>query len=185
MIYLCFEKYNVKLLLIAYAGELDQDLSDLTSGDSDSMNEDLSDDENDLEVARIIHEDQNGSCSSAISGSHNNTTGGIIPNGIITKSARKNLSSLSKAGILLNKQLKKENHHNKFHLNSSTNGVIHDFSLDNVDFINHAARLLEDFEKINEEAYLVVLKILFDWLRLNPEILKTSGKVGFLKGKTS
>lgn len=113
-------------------------------------------------MARIIHE--NGT-----------STKPNVPNGIITKFARKNLSSLSKAGILLNKQLKKDNH--KLHLSSTTNGVAHDFALDNVDFINHAACLLDDFEKINEVGYLPVIKILFDWLRMNPDVLKTSGKV--------
>jgi len=99
-------------------------------------------------------------------------------NGGITKSERKNLSSLSKAGLLLNKQLKKEN--DKMHLNSTTNGVVHDFTLEHVDFINQAACLLDEFEKINEEAFLPVIKVLFDWLRINPDILKTSGKVCFL-----
>lgn len=133
-------------------------------------------------MARIIHENGSSSLVSTATGTSastmtNTTAKSTIPNGFITKSARKNLSSLSKAGLLLNKQLKKDNH--KLHVNSTSNGVIHDFSLENVDFINHAASLLDDFEKINEMAYLPVIKILFDWMKLNPEILKTSGKVGF------
>uniref|UniRef100_A0A7M5WZX7 Protein SMG5 n=2 Tax=Clytia hemisphaerica TaxID=252671 RepID=A0A7M5WZX7_9CNID len=139
-------------------GELDQDFSDTLSEDSDSVIEETSDAENDLEVERIVLE-----------------RGARPPiNGKISKSERENLSSLSKAGLLLNKQLKKEN--NKMHLNSLSNGIVHDFTLEHVDFINQAACLLEDFEKINNEAFLPVVKVLFDWLRINPDILKTSGK---------
>lgn len=142
-----------------FSGELDQDFSDPLSedGDSDSLIEENSDAENDLEVERIILDQSQ------------------HVNGNISKTERQNLSSLSKAGLLLNKQLKKEN--SKMHLSSAKNGVAHDFTLEHVDFINQAACLLEEFDKINEEAYLPVIKVLFDWLRINPDVLKTSGKV--------
>ena len=143
------------------SGELDQDFSDALSedGDSDSVIEENSDVENDMEVERITL-DKNQRV-----------------NGKISKTERENLSSLSKAGLLLNKQLKKEN--SKMHLNSPKNGVVHEFTLEHVDFINQAACLLEEFDKINEEAYLPVIKVLFDWLRINPDVLKTSGKVSY------
>lgn len=63
------------------------------------------------------------------------------------------------------------------HINSLSNGIIHDVILEDIEFINDAAKLLDDFEKINEEAYLPAIKVLFDWMKLNPEILKMSGKV--------
>lgn len=122
------------------------------------MIEEHSDVENDLEVEKIILDKNQKHV-----------------NGKISKRERENLSSLSKAGLLLNKQLKKEN--SKMHLNSAKNGVVHNFTLEHVDFINQAACLLEEFDKINEEAYLPVIKVLFDWLRINPDVLKTSGKV--------
>lgn len=155
-----FFNHNEEDLSDLSEGELDQEYSDGYSedGDSDSVIEDDSDVENDMEVARIIHENKPASQS----------------NGVLTKTERKNLSSLSKAGILLNKQLKKDN--NKMHLHTSMNGIVHDATLEHVDFINQAAFLLDEFEKINEESYLPVIKILFDWLRINPDTLKTSGK---------
>ena len=77
-----------------FLGELDQDFSDALSedGDSDSLIEEHSDVENDLEVEKIILDKTQ----------HH-------VNGKISKSERENLSSLSKAGLLLNKQLKKAN----------------------------------------------------------------------------
>ena len=63
------------------------------------------------------------------------------------------------------------------HINSLSNGIIHDVILEDIEFINDAAKLLDDFEKINEEAYLPAIKVLFDWMKLNTEILKMSGKV--------
>jgi len=145
-------------------GEMDKDLNedeDFSEDDeSDSVIEELSDkdDENDLEVARLINPED------------------VKPlkNGMVTHQTRKKLSSLSKAAILLNKQLKHKN--SKMHLKSTTNGVIHDFVMDDVEFINEAAKLLDDFEKINEEAFLPSIKVLFDWMKLNPDVLMITGK---------
>lgn len=138
-------------------GELDQDLTEESSEDSDSVVEEHSEDEIDVEVANFI-----------------NPAKKSPPNGVISHHHRKKLSSLSKAGILLNKQLKKNNV--KMHINSTSNGIIHDFVMEDIEFINQAAKLLDDFEKVNEEAYLPVIKIFFDWLKMNPDILKMSGK---------
>lgn len=152
----------VQILWFIYiiTGELDQDLTEESSEDSDSVVEEHSEDEIDVEVANFI-----------------NPAKKSPPNGVISHHHRKKLSSLSKAGILLNKQLKKNNV--KMHINSTSNGIIHDFVMEDIEFINQAAKLLDDFEKVNEEAYLPVIKIFFDWLKMNPDILKMSGKVLF------
>ena len=55
--------------------------------------------------------------------------------------------------------------------------TVNEYVLEDVEFIQHAARLLDDFEELNEHAYLPVIKILFDWMKINPDVLKMSGKV--------
>ena len=142
-----------------------------TSGELDRSDEDLSEEETDEEdedsdfILEELSEDEERETKPK---NHR-------LNGIIRHNERRKLSSLSKAAVLLNKQLKKNNC--KMHINSLSNGIIHDVILEDIEFINDAAKLLDDFEKINEEAYLPAIKVLFDWMKLNPEILKMSGKV--------
>lgn len=138
-------------------GELDASITDDSSDDSDSLIEENSDDERSSELKAL--DDLN---------SKEQPRNGIIPSNV-----RKKLSALSKAGILLNRQLKKNNH--KMHVSTPTNGI-RDYVMEDVEYIHHAARLLDDFEKLNENAYLPVIKILFDWMKINPDVLKMSGK---------
>ena len=138
---------------------MDNNITEESSDDSDSVVEENSDEETNLEANN--HLDRNDKEQPR--------------NGIIPHYTRKKLSILSKAGILLNKQLKKNNH--KMHIASPSNGIVNDYIMEDVEFIHHAARLLDDFEKLNENAYLPVIKILFDWMKINPDVLKMSGKV--------
>ena len=84
----------------------------------------------------------------------------------------------------MNKQLRKGN--DKMMVPPRPNGLIANTTAtttttttleEDVEFIQSAARLLDDFEKLNEHAYLPVIKILFDWMKSNPDVLKMSGKV--------
>jgi len=147
----------------------DDDLSDLSEGeinscdvseelseDSDSAVEEKSDAEEDTEVARI-----------------NSRGGKVWQNGSITDSERKKLAALSKAGILLNKSNKVNQ---SKHFLSSLNGITDDLLMDGVDFLNDAADLLDDFRKVNKDCYLPSIKILLDFIRFNPDVLKMCGK---------
>ena len=115
----------------------------------------------------------------------NDDIDGVIPkgeiehkvNGSISIKTRKTLNTLSHAGNKFNEQLKKNNHKMSV---KPTNGLINHVFMENVELVNDAAKLLDEFEKMNEEAYLPAVKILFDWMFANPDVLKMSAKVSSL-----
>jgi protein SMG5 len=165
-------------------GELDTNMDDDSSDDSDSIIEENSDEEiapiattptatttRSIDDMKIDGYENNGQPRNGIVNHNNNNNNN-------NNNMKKKFSILSKAGILLNKQLKKNNH--KVHIPTTptnNNGIsVSDYVLEDVEFIQHAARLLDDFEELNEHAYLPVIKILFDWMKINPDVLKMTGK---------
>jgi len=160
--------------------ENEDDLSDLSEGELDNDISDSSDD-SDCSIAEENSEEEATSFNNDSSNhrNHNNKHGTPRNGGIKPHYTSKKLSILSKAGMLLNKQLKKNNHKVP-HVASPSNGLNNsnnsEYVLEDVEFIHHAARLLDDFEELNEHAYLPVIKILFDWIKINPDVLKMSGK---------
>ncbi|XP_047140638.1 nonsense-mediated mRNA decay factor SMG5 isoform X1 [Hydra vulgaris] len=142
----------------------DDELSDLSEGDMDETldADDFSDNEESIfalndDIELDIPKDEIGHKM----------------NGAISFNTKKGLNSLSYAGQQFNEQLKKNNYKMSV---KPTNGLINHVFMENVELVNDAAKLLDEFEKINEEAYLPAVKILCDWMFANPDVLKMSAK---------